>query len=170
VRSVGEIFASSLREVKYYSKGLTYKHKIVFCYTLRLLEEFGLSSKYTVAFSNKKYTCGMCYAPQGRGKGCIELSKEFINYNSYERILEVILHEIAHALVGNRHNHDKVWKAKARQLGISDNIKVDSNIPPAVYVASCCVCKEKYGRYRRPQKRKTPSCKKCGTRLCFIKV
>jgi hypothetical protein len=30
-----------------------------------------------------------------------------------------ILHEIAHALVGPKHGHDKFWKLKARELGCS---------------------------------------------------
>ncbi len=36
-------------------------------------------------------------------------------------ILDTILHEIAHALVGKEHNHDAVWKAKARAIGCSGN-------------------------------------------------
>ena len=30
---------------------------------------------------------------------------------------ESLLHEIAHALVGRKHNHDAEWKAKAREIG-----------------------------------------------------
>lgn len=29
----------------------------------------------------------------------------------------VILHEIAHALVGTNHDHDELWHAKAREIG-----------------------------------------------------
>lgn len=34
-------------------------------------------------------------------------------------VREVILHEIAHALVGAGHGHDEVWQAKALQIGAS---------------------------------------------------
>ena len=32
-------------------------------------------------------------------------------------IEDTLLHEIAHALVGRRHHHDAVWRAKAREIG-----------------------------------------------------
>lgn len=32
-------------------------------------------------------------------------------------LTDVILHEIAHALVGPKHDHDEVWKAKAIRIG-----------------------------------------------------
>jgi len=31
---------------------------------------------------------------------------------------DTILHEIAHALVGPGHDHDEVWQAKAKALGV----------------------------------------------------
>jgi hypothetical protein len=34
-----------------------------------------------------------------------------------DRLLNVILHEIAHALVGIKENHGPVWKAKALEIG-----------------------------------------------------
>lgn len=38
---------------------------------------------------------------------------------SMEQIEEVILHEIAHALVGNDFGHGIVWQSKAIELGLS---------------------------------------------------
>jgi len=35
-------------------------------------------------------------------------------------LIDTILHEIAHALVGCHHSHDKVWRRKARELGCKD--------------------------------------------------
>jgi hypothetical protein len=34
-----------------------------------------------------------------------------------ELIRDTILHEVAHALVGENHNHDEAWRAKAIELG-----------------------------------------------------
>ena len=38
---------------------------------------------------------------------------------SVEVIREAILHEVAHALVGENHHHDEAWRAKALELGAS---------------------------------------------------
>lgn len=35
----------------------------------------------------------------------------------YPTLLQVILHEVAHALVGIEHGHNEVWKAKALEIG-----------------------------------------------------
>jgi hypothetical protein len=40
-----------------------------------------------------------------------------VDRNGAEEIVDTILHEIAHALVGPRHGHDTVWKAKCTDIG-----------------------------------------------------
>ena len=47
----------------------------------------------------------------------ISFSRNFIKNSSKEDIQDTILHEIAHAIVGPKHGHDKVWKAMASKLG-----------------------------------------------------
>jgi hypothetical protein len=42
-----------------------------------------------------------------------------IDLLSQARITDLILHEIAHALVGPSHGHDVTWKAKALEIGVS---------------------------------------------------
>ena len=44
------------------------------------------------------------------GHDCLKASKE--------EIVDTILHEIAHAIVGSKHGHDAVWKAVARRIGL----------------------------------------------------
>jgi hypothetical protein len=34
-----------------------------------------------------------------------------------KRVLQVVAHELAHAIVGYGHGHDAVWRAKAIELG-----------------------------------------------------
>ena len=46
----------------------------------------------------------------------ISLSIPLTRGNSYDEILDTILHEIAHALTP-RHGHDSVWSRKALELG-----------------------------------------------------
>ena len=47
----------------------------------------------------------------------MRLSKVFIEANEESEVKDLILHEIAHALVGCQHGHDHVWKAKCVEIG-----------------------------------------------------
>lgn len=47
----------------------------------------------------------------------IELSKPLCELNDEKTVRNVILHEIAHALVGYAHGHDYVWQQKHIELG-----------------------------------------------------
>ena len=52
-------------------------------------------------------------------KKYISLSRHLVELNEKSLVYDTILHEIAHALVGPKHGHDKFWKLKARELGCS---------------------------------------------------
>ena len=69
------------------------------------------------AWHNKKRVLGTC----SHNTKTILLSKTFANGLGEKEILDTILHEIAHALVGSGNGHNAVWKAQARKLGISDS-------------------------------------------------
>ena len=62
-----------------------------------------------------KVRAGACYF----NKRKISFSRNFIKYADQLDINDTILHEIAHALVGPKHGHDKVWKNMAKKLGCS---------------------------------------------------
>ena len=47
----------------------------------------------------------------------ITLSVTYCLKASEAEIIDTILHEIAHAIVGPRHGHDAVWKAVAQRIG-----------------------------------------------------
>lgn len=62
----------------------------------------------------------------------IELSYIFINKVNKDEIINTILHEIAHALVGHKAGHGPIWKEKALSIGCNaqrcynnDNIEID---------------------------------------------
>jgi len=68
-------------------------------------------------------------------------------------LIAVILHEIAHALVGNKHKHNSVFQQKAHDIGCKytnsycfDNI----NSVPKNVVAKCPRCGHLFKRYRKP--------------------
>lgn len=48
---------------------------------------------------------------------CIYLNAHHIDQHHSELVKDTVLHEIAHALVGVKHGHDEIWRAKAKELG-----------------------------------------------------
>ena len=56
---------------------------------------------------------GVCRYDERR----IDLSVSYCLAATRAEIEDTVLHEIAHAIVGPKHNHDAVWKAKAREIG-----------------------------------------------------
>ena len=57
----------------------------------------------------------------------ITLSVTYCLKASEAEIVDTILHEIAHAIVGPQHGHDAVWKAAAQRSGALRNAATESN-------------------------------------------
>ncbi|MDO4889001.1 MAG: SprT-like domain-containing protein [Actinomycetaceae bacterium] len=89
----------------------------------------------------------------------ISLSGVLLPLYSEQQVRDVVLHEIAHALVGPRHNHDATWRAQARQIGAPPRATlVDAPQAPATWIGRCPNGHE-VPRYRRPSGQR--SCGKC---------
>jgi predicted SprT family Zn-dependent metalloprotease len=89
----------------------------------------------------------------------IYLGKYATSVNSEEQVLGTILHEIAHALVGAHHGHDKVWKAKAIELGHSGQRCGTISIKaPFRYAGICPNCPFTVYRYKARQGTYHKSC------------
>lgn len=93
----------------------------------------------------------------------IGLSRELVKVNGYKEVLDVILHEIAHALVGRSHGHDDVWKMKCIEIGAKPErcYSVREGNVKAVslrYKAICEGCGFTHQRAKRPSVEKY-SCK-----------
>lgn len=54
-------------------------------------------------------------------KRTIYLSRILTKIVDELHVLDTILHEIAHALVGCAHGHDEVWQTKAKEIGCNGN-------------------------------------------------
>jgi hypothetical protein len=79
-----------------------------------LLHLHGLDD-WTVELDRAKTRAGTC-RPRTR---TITLSGYLTQLHPESEVRDTILHEIAHALVGVRHGHDAVWRAKALEIGCS---------------------------------------------------
>ena len=93
--------------------------------TLREIESLGkrivssfqasgtLPAGWVFGFDLAASRAGVCRYAERR----IDLSVSYCLAATRAEIEDTVLHEIAHAIVGPRHNHDAVWKAKAREIG-----------------------------------------------------
>ena len=50
-----------------------------------------------------------------------------------EEVKNTLLHEIAHALVGPGHRHNRVWRQKAREIGCDAKVTHNLNFSEARY-------------------------------------
>ena len=97
-----------------------------------LLEHHHLTG-WSFQFDNGRKRAGCCqYATQ-----VISLSYAFAKQAPEEEMTDTILHEIAHALVGKAHNHDEVWRMKAREIGCSGRRCHDRQFVPPRYIVTC---------------------------------
>ena len=72
-----------------------------------------LPAGWVFGFDLATSRAGVCRYAERR----IDLSVSYCLAATRAEIEDTMLHEIAHAIVGPRHNHDAVWKSKAREIG-----------------------------------------------------
>lgn len=78
-------------------------------------------------------------------------------------IRDTVLHEMAHALVGPGHNHDRVWRAMARSIGCSGDVTTNVRIRESKlskYVGSCD-CSNAWTRNRLTKRARRVICSEC---------
>jgi predicted SprT family Zn-dependent metalloprotease len=126
---------------------------------LELMAQHGLKG-WRFTFDHSTRRAGSC---RYRDK-LITLAFDLARTGSDEDIRDTILHEIAHALVGRKHNHDAVWKAKAREIGCSGDRTHRLQFAPPRWSVSC----ENHCWTRTAQQRNSRYvCRKCGGRLVY---
>jgi predicted SprT family Zn-dependent metalloprotease len=116
---------------------------------------------WSFVYNRRKRAMGFCCFSHRT----IELSIHFVANNDPEAIVDTLLHEIAHALVGPKHGHDAVWKAKCREIGATPLRLGEANMPDGKWQADCRCCGRNYQRYRRPKRMRGWYCPHCGIEL-----
>jgi predicted SprT family Zn-dependent metalloprotease len=100
----------------------------------------------------------------------ITLSPHAVELNVEQEVIDTILHEIAHALVGRGHGHDRVWKKMARRLGCTPKAcAVHAKMPKGQWRAECPNCFLVFNKHRLRRCPKTGEhkikdywCRRCG--------
>ena len=124
----------------------------------QLIQEHGLKQHgWIFRFDNARRRFGCCkYRPR-----IITLSKYLTQLNDESKVKDTILHEIAHALTPG-HGHDRVWRAKAIQIGCNGQRCYSSRTvatPESKYIAHCSGCNHVHKKHRKPTR--TSSCGTC---------
>jgi predicted SprT family Zn-dependent metalloprotease len=79
----------------------------------------------------------------------ISLSIPFIELNDKDEVLDVILHEIAHALAGPGHGHDSVWRQICIDIGARPQVyNITALVPAGVWQAQCGMCGNVFHKHR----------------------
>jgi predicted SprT family Zn-dependent metalloprotease len=126
--------------------------------TLDLMRQHGLTD-WALQFDNARVRAGICrYSARTIG-----LSKHFVAANTLERVRTTVLHELAHALVGPGHNHDRVWQAKCLAIGGDGRPRYDvaSTVMPEKPWVGRCNCYQIWQRTRLTQRMRTATCAAC---------
>lgn len=94
----------------------------------------------------------------------ITLSRHLVESASLEEVEQVILHEIAHALVGKEAGHSKLWKAKAREIGYRfEKVDWQSMAKNSKHYIGSCPAGHQHLRVRKPSGER--SCRRCADRF-----
>jgi SprT protein len=125
----------------------------------QLFELHGLASSWVFAWDNAATRFGQCDHRRRR----ITLSKHLSAAGSADEVEQVLLHEIAHALVGARAAHGALWLHRARSIGYVGGRTHTSEaaIDRAKWLGRCPLGHEVI-RFRKPQR--SMSCAKCEKR------
>ncbi len=123
----------------------------------KLLHEHGIHD-WKFCFDRAKMRFGSCrYSIK-----TITLSKILTELNTPTVVKNVILHEIAHALVEKKCGHGKKWKEKVLEIGGIPSRCFSSQevqMPLQKYTAVCPSCSTSF----QVQKKQKGACKKCCT-------
>ena len=111
---------------------------------------------YSFGFDRALRRAGQCDFRARR----ITISKHLVQNCSLDQIEQVILHEIAHALVGKDAAHSRAWKAKAKQIGYRfEPVDWQGMASGAKSYRGVCPRGHEHFRIRKPAGPR--SCRKC---------
>lgn len=124
----------------------------------QLIEKHDLTD-WRFIFDNANRRGGLC----SHSDKIISVSEQYCLHAQDDEIIDTILHEIAHALVGPEHGHDNVWYSKAKEIGCSGNRTHSTVFTTPNYIMRCEIC----GWFTSRHKRRRLICKKCRTPVIY---
>ncbi|MFM1796128.1 MAG: hypothetical protein RLZZ340_805, partial [Actinomycetota bacterium] len=99
-------------------------------------------------FDSAKRRAGLCNYTEQK----IQLSKYHVDIHSVDENMQVVLHEVAHAMAGSEAGHSKVWLATAKRIGYRAEKFTGKEIAQETAPwMGVCPMGHKHYRYRRPK-------------------
>lgn len=124
-----------------------------------LIRQHGLDG-WSFQFDSAQKRAGAC----AFNTKVISLSRFYCIQADEAQVRETILHEIAHALAGPKHNHDATWQRIARSIGCTADRCHTVDFAPAKYIASCSRC----GWHQKKNRRlRGGVCRTCGRLVTY---
>jgi hypothetical protein len=129
-------------------------------YVNELFNKYNLYD-WSFNFDNAKRRFGLC----SYRRKLITISKPLSMVNKKEIIIDTILHEIAHAIIGSGYGHNHIWVRKALEIGCSGKRCYGREVitPSKKWIATCPNCKRVIERHRKIN---TLACGRCCKRYC----
>jgi predicted SprT family Zn-dependent metalloprotease len=124
---------------------------------LGLLAQHGLAG-WSFGYNRRKASLGVCF----HGRKLIELSIHLVERNGAEEVLDTLLHDVAHALVGPDHGHDAVWKRKYVEVGAWPGCCGEADMPEGRWRSVCGACGSRFSQHRKPKRPRGWFCRRCG--------
>ena len=125
----------------------------------------GLKKGWKFAFDLAPVRGGVCRYKEK----LIALSVTYCLKASKAEIVDTILHEIAHAIVGPNHGHDEAWKTVARRIGCTAKRCHHVDHTPPRWRGKCR-CDKEWKRQRLSQRARRGYCPKCKGRIAWQRV
>ncbi|MDD7385379.1 MAG: SprT-like domain-containing protein [Actinomycetaceae bacterium] len=119
-----------------------------------LMDAFGLAD-WQFRFDHARRRAGMT----DFGSKTISLSQPLTQLYDDALVRRVILHEIAHALVGRNHGHDASWRAVASRIGADPHASLRNAPQLEAPWVGICPRGHRTTRFRRPTR--PMSCAQC---------
>lgn len=123
------------------------------------LDRFDLQN-WSFRLDNARQRCGSCDFTRRE----ITVSKHLLTSNDAEEFHATLLHEIAHALAGPGHGHDKHWRSIAHRIGArTETTNSTATMPTPRWQLICTSCEQVVARrHRRMLNLDYTRCRRCG--------
>lgn len=123
---------------------------------IELMTEHGLiADGWEFAYDRAKNRFGACH----HGLKRITLSFIRVEAHPEEDVKDTILHEIAHAIVGRAHGHNRNWARKAREIGCSGERTYQTEIEVRAKYTGTCPAGHRSQAHKRMKRQR--SCGEC---------
>lgn len=134
-----------------------------FALAQNMMNDHGLIG-WRVAHRNYKSTGAVTYF----SSKTIGFSAALIAKWTEDEFRQIVLHEIAHALVGHGHGHDRVWAAKARSIGYTGGRTHSLPTAEHRWIVDCPECGVLGRRHNRA--RRAMFCGVCKSQVRFVEA